>query len=432
MAELTTTITEFKSVNTSVINAALPIYLPTTISPTNTTNATMDLNGTTEVLYDNNFNLPWWQQLLFITMFVAMFVVAAGGNIIVIWIVLAHKRMRTVTNYFLVNLAVADVLISLLNTPFNFVYNMYQDWWFGAHYCRFSMFISPCAISVSVLTFTAIAIDRYMAIIHPLRPRLTGRIVLTIIVAIWKASFLLSLPNLLYSSIYLQPFKDGSSRSICFLQWPDGSNTQSKSDMGYNILLMILNYFLPMVTLAGTYARIGWELWGSKAIGETIPMQAERIKSKRKVVKMMMVVVVIFAVCWLPTHLYFIIGNIRTDVAYFSYIQQIYLLIYWLAMSNSMYNPIIYCWMNARFRQGFLRFFRWCPFRPCKKTRRMVSHERAFYSTRTSMTASEKYTYDRNGSLMHTTMDSLDDTTSTPSVYRMHPIVSKRTRDDSV
>lgn len=51
----------------------------------------------------------------------------------------------------------------------------------------------------------------------------------------------------------------------------------------YSILLMVLNYFLPMITLFATYARIGWELWGSQTIGEVVPMQAERVRSKRKV-----------------------------------------------------------------------------------------------------------------------------------------------------
>lgn len=108
----------------------------------------------------DNYWLPWWQQTIFITIFVVMFLVAAGGNIIVIWIVLAHKRMRTVTNFFLVNLAVADALISILNTLFNTVFLLYQDWWFGKNFCKFDMFIAPCTISASVFTFIAIAIDR--------------------------------------------------------------------------------------------------------------------------------------------------------------------------------------------------------------------------------------------------------------------------------
>ena len=111
---------------------------------------------------DNPFALAWYLQFIYIVAFVSMVLVAAGGNIIVIWIVLAHKRMRTVTNYFLVNLAVADAAISLLNTLFNFVYMMYQNWPFGRFYCKFCLFISNGTISASVFTFMAIALERYL------------------------------------------------------------------------------------------------------------------------------------------------------------------------------------------------------------------------------------------------------------------------------
>lgn len=50
-----------------------------------------------------NFTLPVWRQILWSILFGGMVIVATGGNLIVIWIVLAHKRMRTVTNYFLGN-----------------------------------------------------------------------------------------------------------------------------------------------------------------------------------------------------------------------------------------------------------------------------------------------------------------------------------------
>jgi len=89
-----------------------------------------------------------------------MITIAAGGNLIVIWIVLAHKRMRTVTNYFLVNLAVADALITVFNTIFNFIFLLYSDWPFGRLCCKFTQFISPCTMTASVLTFVAIAVDR--------------------------------------------------------------------------------------------------------------------------------------------------------------------------------------------------------------------------------------------------------------------------------
>lgn len=63
---------------------------------------------------------------------------------------------------------------------------------------------------------------------------------------------------------------------------------------------------------------------------------------------MMIVVVVIFAVCWLPYHVYFLATHHHPEITQSEYVQHIYLAIYWLAMSNSMYNPIIYCWMNSR------------------------------------------------------------------------------------
>jgi len=63
---------------------------------------------------------------------------------------------------------------------------------------------------------------------------------------------------------------------------------------------------------------------------------------------MLIVVVVIFAVCWLPQHVYFLITNFCSPHMT-PHVQHIYLVIYWIAMSNSMYNPIMYCWMNARY-----------------------------------------------------------------------------------
>lgn len=62
----------------------------------------------------------------------------------------------------------------------------------------------------------------------------------------------------------------------------------------------------------------------------------------------MIVVVLTFAICWLPYHIYFIVTGIYQNVNRWKYIQQIYLASFWLAMSSTMYNPIIYCCLNKR------------------------------------------------------------------------------------
>lgn len=61
------------------------------------------------------------ERTFWITLFLVMVLVAAGGNLIVIHIVFANKQMKTVTNYFLVNLSLADTMVSTLNVIFNFI-----------------------------------------------------------------------------------------------------------------------------------------------------------------------------------------------------------------------------------------------------------------------------------------------------------------------
>jgi len=115
---------------------------------------------TSAMVSGNPYVLAWHVQLLYAAAFVSMVVVAVGGNAVIVWIVVAHRRMRSVTNYFLVNLSLADGLQSVFNTLFNFVYLLHNDWKFGYTCCLFAQFSAPCTISASVFTFLAIAVDR--------------------------------------------------------------------------------------------------------------------------------------------------------------------------------------------------------------------------------------------------------------------------------
>ncbi|XP_053636422.2 tachykinin-like peptides receptor 99D [Cherax quadricarinatus] len=208
----------------------------------------------------------------------------------------------------------------------------------------------------------AISFDRYIAIMHPLRPRMGRKATILIVVWIWVSSTCLSMPNMLFFTTAALPLKDGSSRVVCYGAWPDGDQGDSQSEYVHTVVLMVLTYILPLLCMGFTYARIGMTLWGSRSIGEQTPRQVESIRSKRKVVKMMIVVVTIFAICWLPYHVYFILSNLMPEIAHTDYIQETFLAIYWLAMSNSMYNPMIYCWLNNRFRNGFKKVFSgWLP-----------------------------------------------------------------------
>ncbi|XP_049846878.1 tachykinin-like peptides receptor 99D [Schistocerca gregaria] len=332
------------------------------MNDTSLVNRTSPLPGNSSDIDNIPYTLPWWRQILWSVFFGGIVIVGTGGNLIVMWIVLAHKRMRTVTNYFLVNLSIADAMVSTLNVTFNYTYMLNNDWPFGETYCKITQFVAVLSICASVFTLMAISIDRYLAIIRPLKPRMGRRTTLGIAGGIWVLGSLMSLPMLLFFTTAPLDKAGGETQIVCYPEWPDGPGPGSLYDYIYTVVLMILTYFLPVGSMTFTYARIGMELWGSQSIGECTQRQVENIRSKRRVVKMMIVVVIIFVVCWLPTHIYFIVLSYVPSLNQSTYIQELYLGIYWLAMSSTMYNPIIYFWMNSRFRRGFKQFFSWCPF----------------------------------------------------------------------
>ncbi|CAG7817554.1 unnamed protein product [Allacma fusca] len=185
-----------------------------------------------------------------------------------------------------------------------------------------------------------------MAIVRPLQPRMTKKAAWRAIAAIWVCSAVLALPNLLYSTT--ETFENGSTQ--CFLHWPDGKPDVSNLDFGYNICLIIFAYFIPMIAMAVCYGSMSKELWGHRQIGEVTERQINSMISKRKVVRMFIVIVFLFAICWAPYHLYFIYASYDINITYKKWVRSLYLSFYFLAMSTSMVNPIIYYLMNTRFR----------------------------------------------------------------------------------
>ncbi|XP_059472152.1 tachykinin-like peptides receptor 86C isoform X2 [Neocloeon triangulifer] len=295
------------------------------------------------------FALPWWQKTVWSVVFGAMLLVAVGGNAIVMWIVLAHRRMRSVTNYFLVNLSVSDMMMALLNCVFNFIYMIDSDWPFGATYCTVNNFVANVTVAASVFTLVAISLDRYVAIVKPLKGRMRKRWALFTVLSIWFLSSLLALPTLLYSTTSTSSHTNGETRTLCFLQWPDGTYPRSSLDYAYNLVFPALTYLVPVAAMAVCYWRMGRELWGASDAA------TQRQAARRRVVRMFLVVVTIFAVCWLPYHGYFIYAYHFREIAASSYVQHLYLAFYWLAMANAMVNPLVYYCMNHRFRAYFRR-----------------------------------------------------------------------------
>uniref|UniRef100_A0A8C6KFL6 Neuromedin-K receptor n=1 Tax=Nothobranchius furzeri TaxID=105023 RepID=A0A8C6KFL6_NOTFU len=287
--------------------------------------------------YTNQFVQPPWRVALWSVAYSFVLTVAVFGNLIVIWIILAHKHAS----------------MAAFNTLINFIYAAHGEWYFGKAYCKFHNFFPVTSVFASIYSMTAIALDRYMAIIHPLKPRLSAKVTTGVIVCIWSLAVILAFPLCYFSTT-----RALQRRTVCYVAWPRMAN----DPFMYHIMVTALVYVLPLVVMGITYTIVGVTLWGGEIPGDSSDNYHGQLRAKRKVVKMMIIVVVTFALCWLPYHVYFIATGLNKRLVKWKYIQQVYLSVLWLSMSSTMYNPIIYCCLNSRFRAGFKRAFRWCPF----------------------------------------------------------------------
>lgn len=140
-------------------------------------------------------------QIFFCILYATVFVLGVFGNALVCYVVLRNRAMQTVTNIFITNLALSDILLCLLAVPFTPMYTFLGRWAFGKTLCHFMPFAQGCSIYISTLTLTSIAIDRYFVIIYPFKPRMKLSTCITIIIAIWMVALLATLPYGLYMKI---------------------------------------------------------------------------------------------------------------------------------------------------------------------------------------------------------------------------------------
>ena len=107
-----------------------------------------------------SFLPPTWAQVCWSVVYAIMVMVAIVGNVSVIAIMGRNRRMRTVTNLFLINLSIADLLMVTINAMFHFVHMLTGNWSFGRTYCVWSSFVANLTVACSVFTITVTAIDR--------------------------------------------------------------------------------------------------------------------------------------------------------------------------------------------------------------------------------------------------------------------------------
>src|SRR5205085_3198482 len=120
---------------------------------------------------------------------------AVLGNWMVLWIVVRSNLKKTVTNLFIANLAVADIIIGAFAIPFPFQAALLLKWLLPYFMCSFCPTVQVVSLNLSIFTLVALSIDRHRAVTQPLKPRITKTTGVIVILFIWFISVLTAIPT---------------------------------------------------------------------------------------------------------------------------------------------------------------------------------------------------------------------------------------------
>ncbi|XP_056664771.1 G-protein coupled receptor 83-like [Monodelphis domestica] len=312
---------------------------PLSLLPDSSTDLKLALTTVSSDLEEKNSSL----RGLLIFGYLAVIIVSLVGNFLVCKVIMKRKRVHSATGLFIVNLAGANVLITVLHTPFTLVNFISSTWVFGYMMCQLSRFVHHCSVSVSVLTLGAVALDRHQVTMHPLKARMSTMKGGLYIIVIWIMASCFSLPHALYQRLP-QFATNETDHVICI---PKFSNTLDVVRKYLDLGTFLLLYFVPLVMILAIYSLMAKKLWLRNAIRDTATEHSiTRQQKKRMTLKMLAMVVIVFTICWLPLNSYEVLLSSRAiyshDALYFAF--------HWFAMSSTCYNPFIYFWLNKSFR----------------------------------------------------------------------------------
>ena len=307
----------------------------------------------------------FWQLKL--TAYLVVFGISLVGNTLVIAVHAIFKnnnnvnnRMKAASSYFLVNMAVADLLVTVFNMPVEMKTVFVGPTWLvsgslGLALCKFYTFFCFQAVNVSTGSLSAIAIDRFLLVFFPYKKVITRRAANIIIASVWLSAFLSTLPLFAAYGIKVE-----NGARICYPEF-DGKHV-------YLIVNFVAFVAMPLAVMTILYTALGVKLWLKKpVVNQTMQSHQREEKMNRKVTVMLITIVLAFALCWLP---YWIctIYCYTTKSTPVCHGFQLNFATKFLGFSNSAFNPCIYFSFSESFRQGAKEL--WKRFHcsvPCKR-----------------------------------------------------------------
>ncbi|XP_060710991.1 orexin receptor type 2 [Hemiscyllium ocellatum] len=374
--------------------------------------------------YDDEFIRYLWQEYLYpeqyewvlIIAYIIVFIVALVGNILVCIAVWKNHHMRTVTNYFIVNLSFADILVTIICLPASLLVDITETWFFGPVFCKIIPYLQTVAVSVSVLTLSCIALDHWYAICHPLLFKSTARRARNSIIAIWIVSCALMIPQAVVMECNVMVPELANKTllfTICDEHWGDDIYPKI-----YHICFFIVTYVAPLCLMILAYFQIFRKLWCRQIPGTSsvvqrnwkplalqcssqkagrgqvksrinaVAAEVKQVQTRRKTARMLLVVFIFFTLCYLPISILNVlkrvfgafdnVNNRATLYAWFTFS-------HWLVYANSAANPIIYNFLSGKFREEFKTAFSCC-FRMDRQNGEHLNRARLSTESRKSFT----------------------------------------------
>ncbi|CAL8126332.1 unnamed protein product [Orchesella dallaii] len=309
---------------------------------------------------------PWWCHLLVQALYGIVCLIGLAGNTLVIYVVVRFSKMQTVTNLYIVNLAIADECF-LIGIPFLMVTAVLGYWPFGNFFCKAYFTTTSINQITSSMFLLVMSADRYLAVCHPINaPKWrTPLIAKVVALTAWTLSALLMVPIFMYANTL-----ELDDKINCNIFWPESSTMSG--EMIFIIYSFVLGFATPLTLILIFYILVIRRLRtvgpkrkpqssnkdsGDKDI-QQIQQQSsrakERKKSHRKVTKLVLTVVTVYFLCWAPywaTQMALIFMPHESNHS--GTVLIIFLLAGCLSYSNSAMNPILYAFLSDNFKKSF-------------------------------------------------------------------------------
>ena len=296
------------------------------------------------------------------SLYAVSFFVGLLGNSLGMYIICRKCGIKAATHLLIANLACSNLLITLIVMPMSvsFLYNEHR--WHGgiagAITCKLAQYLFLFPIATSILTILVVSVDRFFAVFYPLKGQVFRRPKI-VTATIWICSAVFMSPALAIFKVVSWNDRKWSCVSY-FGRDPQLAEILSKV---YYSLTFVVLYLLPLLIIAVLYALVCYKLHHRNIPGNTraraYTVAVER--SKRKVVKVLVMIVAVFALCWLPAHLMHFYVAFHSDF-YLRMPSFLFPFLMWISHTNSAIDPCLYILLSQNFREEFRTVMSQCGF----------------------------------------------------------------------